>query len=67
MQKPTLIVHGFKKYDVLSDRDVVSPYKGTEEVIRRFQRFQVVRIESTDEAVDPSLLDAHGRYLPGNL
>lgn len=56
MQKPTIIVHGYKKYDV------VSPYKATEEVIQRFQRFQVVRIESTDEAVDPSLVDAEGRY-----
>lgn len=57
-------VYGFKMWSRRQGRYVVSRFKAPRDVI---ERYQVVLMESTGEAVHKSDLDHRGRYLRSDL
>ena len=56
-----VIVHHFEVWDVTLGDWVRQPLKSTAE---RIQQVKGRIIPGTEEEVDPSALDAHGRYNP---
>jgi hypothetical protein len=56
----TVVVHSFRCFDIDLGTELVPPFKATRHAIEH--RFGGEALEITAEAVDPSELDAEGRW-----